>query len=45
VASTEPNPPIWDTDRVKILDPLNSTASQSIVDAIYAENGADNLEG
>ena len=36
--AAEPNPPAWDTDRVKILSPGQSDA-QDILDKIHATNG------
>jgi len=38
VSAVEPNPPTWDTARVKVLSPGQANA-QEIVDAIFAENG------
>jgi hypothetical protein len=38
VNAVEPNPPTWDSDRVKILTPGQANAQQ-ILDTIYAENG------
>jgi hypothetical protein len=38
VNAVEPNPPTWDSQRVKVLTPGQKNA-QAIVDKIYAENG------
>ena len=35
----EPNPPSWDTQSVKLLDPNDPQGSQKVVDDIYAEMG------
>lgn len=39
--TSEPNPPIWDTDKVKIITPGQSDA-QSILDKIHATQGGSN---
>ena len=43
-ASSEPNPPSWDTKGVKIIDPNDGTC-QHTVDAIWSENGGSNNHG
>jgi len=45
VASKEPNPPIWDTDKVKILDNHFSHENQEVIDNIFKEAGAKDLGG
>jgi len=37
----EPNPPQWDTQYVKFLNPNNTAESQATIDAVYAENGGN----
>ena len=41
----EPNPPTWDSNRVKIIDPSNPSFGQQTVDAIFAENGGNKVHG
>jgi hypothetical protein len=41
-AATEPNPPTWDTNSVKLITP--SSDCQSIVNAVWFENGTTNPE-
>lgn len=43
--AAEPNPPSWDSNRVKIIDPSNSGWGQQAVDAIFAENGGNGVHG
>ena len=45
VSAAEPNPPAWDTDKVKILDGTKSEDNQALVDQIFSETGAENLGG
>ena len=46
VIAVEPNPPSWDTNRVKILDPTDpQNNNQQTVDAIYSENGGNGAHG
>ena len=43
--AAEPNPPVWDTSKVKIIDPNNPEYAQKVVDDIFAENGGDDNHG
>lgn len=45
VAAEEPNPPAWDTDRVKILDASKTKDNQDLVNTIFNETGAPDLGG
>ena len=38
-SALEPNPPTWDTDRVKIFEPGNESVTQPILDSIHATQG------
>ena len=44
VLAVEPNPPQWDTNRVKIFSPTDSDC-QSIIDTIFFEQGGYNGPG
>ena len=39
IICAEPNPPYWDSARVKILDPADPSGVQAIVNQVYAANG------
>jgi len=47
VASKEPNPPVWDTDKVILLEPGKSHTNdnQHLVDSIFNITGAPDLGG
>jgi hypothetical protein len=38
-SALEPNPPLWDTERVLIFEPGNEAVTQPILDSIHATQG------